>query len=132
MPALEDIAKQTAAILVNTHNSLHGTRPKLPNIVHIGGIHINPKIEPLPSDIKKFLDDANEGVLFFSFGSMIKTSTLPKDKLKAIVKVISELPRKVLIKWEDDTFPDKPANLMIKKWIPQFDVLSEFSFYFYI
>lgn len=124
---LSEIAKGTSAMLINTHYSLFGARPHAPNIVEIGGIHIE-DVKPLPDDLKKFLDDALEGVLVFSWGSMIKTSTLPEKKLKALIKVFSEIPRKVLWKWESDELPELPKNVIIRKWLPQFDLLSEYKY----
>ncbi|XP_043461764.1 UDP-glucosyltransferase 2-like [Leptopilina heterotoma] len=123
-PHLLEIAKKTSAMLINSHYSLFGARPYNPNIIEIGGIHIR-KVKALPGDLKKFLDNASEGVIVFSWGSMIKSSTLPEKKLKALFKVFSEIPRKVVWKWEGNEHPELPKNVMIKKWIPQFDLLSE-------
>lgn len=126
VPPLSEIAKKTEAYLHNTHYSLHGASPHVPNVVEIGGIHIG-MAKKLPQDIKQFLDDASEGALLFSWGSMVKASTLPKEKLQAVLKVIGNIPRKVIWKWEMDDLPGKPKNVMIKKWLPQFDVMSEYS-----
>lgn len=125
VPSIVDIAKQTSAILVNTHYSLHGARPMLPNVVQVGGIHIPRGVGPLPSDVEEFLDGASEGVLLFSWGSMIRAASMPTAKLLMILKVIKELPRRVLWKFEDEKLPHKLDNLLIKKWLPQFDVLSK-------
>ena len=126
IPPLSEIAKNISALLPNIHHSLFGARPHVPNVVEIGGIHIKP-VKPLPEDIQKFLDDATEGVLLFSWGSMINASTLPDKKLKSINKVLSEIPKKVIWKWEIDRLPEMSDNIMIKKWIPQFDILSEYK-----
>ena len=125
VPPLSEIAKKTSAFLHNTHYSLHGARPHVPNVIEIGGIHIG-KEKKLPEDIKTFLDDASEGAVLFSWGSMVRASTLPKQKLQAVLKVIGNIPRKVIWKWEVDDLPGKPNNVMIKKWLPQFDVMSEY------
>lgn len=37
---------------------------------------------------------------------------------------MSELPYNVLWKWEDDHFPDKPKNVVTRKWLPQQDILG--------
>lgn len=125
LPNLKEIAKQSQALLVNTHSSIHGSRPQLPNVIEIGGLHIPSKTSPLPKDIAEFLDNAHEGVLYFNFGSMIKMSSMPMEKLDAILKVISSIPRKVIWKWESDELPRKLDNVMVKKWLPQFDVMSK-------
>ncbi|XP_029175563.1 UDP-glucuronosyltransferase 2A3-like isoform X2 [Nylanderia fulva] len=125
LPELSEIARQSRALLVNTHNSFHGSRPQLPNVIEVGGLHIPPKVNPVPKDIAKFLDSANdEGVLYFSLGSMIKSTTMPKEKLDAILNVIESIPRKVIWKWESDESPRKMDNVMTRKWLPQFDVMN--------
>ncbi|XP_033229955.1 UDP-glucuronosyltransferase 2A3-like [Belonocnema kinseyi] len=124
VPPLSEIVKKTSALLVNTHYSIHGSRPYVPNVIEVGGIHIG-KPKPLPDDIQKFLDDAPEGVLLFSWGSMIKTSTLSQEKLDALLNVFCEMPRKVILKWESEEMPRKLKNVMLKKWLPQFDLMSE-------
>lgn len=125
VPDLNSIAKNMSAILVNTHYSLQGAKPHLPSIVEIGGLHISEKHSPLPEDIKRFLDDAKEGVVFFSWGSMIKATSMADDKLEEIVKALRNIPWKVIWKWENERLPGKPDNVMIKKWVPQAAILSE-------
>ncbi len=44
-------------------------RPFNPNTDFVGGLHLQ-KAKPLPDDLKKWVDDAKEGVIFVSFGSV--------------------------------------------------------------
>ncbi|KAK2577353.1 hypothetical protein KPH14_003473 [Odynerus spinipes] len=123
LPSFKDIARNQSALLANTHFSLHGARPYLPNVVEIGGIHLPNSTKPLPRDIKRFLDDAKEGVLYFSLGSMIKATSMPPAKLQTIFNVLRSIPRKVIWKWEADDLSGKPDNVFISRWLPQFDIL---------
>lgn len=125
LPNLQIIAKQLKALLVGTHSSIHGNRPQLSNVVEVGGLHIPPRTKPLPMDLVEFIDSAHEGLLYINFGSMIKAMTMPQKKLDIIIKVLASLPRKVLWKWENDVLPYKMNNIMINKWLPQFDILSK-------
>lgn len=53
-------------------------------IVNIGGAHIkSPK--PLPEELQKFLDESTHGIIYFSLGSVINTSKLPKEKIQAFL-----------------------------------------------
>ncbi|XP_018052934.1 PREDICTED: UDP-glucuronosyltransferase 2A3-like isoform X1 [Atta colombica] len=124
LPKLKEIALQSQALLVNTHSSIHGSRPQLPNVIEIGGLHIPSKVNPLPKDVAEFLDSAHEGVLYFNLGSMIKMSSIPQEKLNAILKVIGSIPRKVIWKWETDELPRKLDNVMARQWLPQFDIMN--------
>ncbi|XP_069681767.1 UDP-glycosyltransferase UGT5-like [Periplaneta americana] len=122
LPPLADIARNTSLLLVNSHFSLNQPRPFVPNIVEVGGMHITPP-KPLPQDLKKFLDDSKQGVVYFSFGSMVKMTTLPEEKRQAFMQAFAALPERFLLKWEEESFPGKPENVKLVRWPPQVDVL---------
>ncbi|XP_045481088.1 UDP-glycosyltransferase UGT5-like isoform X1 [Harmonia axyridis] len=119
----EFAAKRTSLIFVNTHFTLSFPRPLVPNVVEIGGIHL-PENQRLPQNIEKFINESKHGVIYFSLGSMIKGHTFPQEKKDAFLKAFARLPQRVLWKWENETMPGKPDNVMIQKWMPQFDILS--------
>lgn len=54
----------------------------MPGIVYVGGAHIKSKSNPLPVNIQKFLDESPEGVIYFSLGTVVSGSKMPKDKLQ--------------------------------------------------
>lgn len=124
LPDLASITNNASFMFVNTHYSLHGAISFPPNVIEVGGIHISPKVKPLPANIKKFLDEAHEGVLYFNLGSMVKTATMPKDKLNVLIKVFASIPRKVIWKWEVNEMPELSSNVLVQKWLPQYDVLN--------
>lgn len=77
-------------------------------------------------DLKQFLDKSGEGVVYFSLGTNVKSSLLPRDKLDAILSAFSEIEYKVLFKFEADGLQNAssiPGNVLTRKWIPQQDVL---------
>ncbi|XP_050442608.1 UDP-glucosyltransferase 2-like [Adelges cooleyi] len=121
-PYINDILYNTSMVFVNGHFSLDGPRPLVPNMVEIGGIHVKPP-RPLPKDILKFIEDSPNGVMFFTFGSLIRISTLPKHVLDIFKEVFAKLPIRVLWKYEVD-MPDKPDNVYISNWMPQRDILN--------
>lgn len=75
--------------------------------------------------MQEFLDSGKDGVIYFSLGSNIKSKDLTIQLRKTIMETFSELPYKVLWKFEEDDLPDKPDNVKISKWLPQQDVLGE-------
>jgi glucuronosyltransferase len=121
--SFDEMYKESAIIFMNTHISSSSARPFLPNMVEIGGVHIE-KSKPLPNDIQKFLDSAEEGAILFSMGSIIQAVQWPQEKREAFIKAFGKLKQKVLWKYENDTLPNKPSNVMISKWIPQRDILA--------
>ncbi|EAT48259.1 AAEL000687-PA [Aedes aegypti] len=122
IPSVREIARNTSLILVNQHYTLSGARPLVPAVVEIGGVHIQNQ-KPLPTDVQKILDDSPEGVIVISWGSVLRASTLPQEKRDAIVNALRRLPMKVLWKWEDDSPKGLPKNVIVRKWLPQRDVL---------
>ena len=54
------------------------------DIISVGGSHIKP-VKPLPEDIKKFIDEAKHGVIYFSLGTVVKTSQLPTEKIAIFI-----------------------------------------------
>lgn len=80
LPSIEQLRKNISIIFVNAHRSITYPRPHMPGLVYIGGAHIKPP-KPLPADLQKFLDDAPQGVIYFSLGTVVNTSRMPKEKI---------------------------------------------------
>lgn len=94
----------------------------MPGMINVGGAHIHPP-EILPQDIQKFLDEATDGVIIFSLGSIIQSKDMPPGKLKTFANVFKNLKQRVLMKYEDTNLRVS-SNVMITKWLPQSDVLA--------
>jgi glucuronosyltransferase len=72
------------------------------------------------------LDGAKNGFIVFSLGSSVRADTFPPEKRDAFIQSFSELPHRVLWKWEGDTLPGQPKNVKIVPWFPQMDVLGNY------
>lgn len=120
---LDEMISSASVVFMYNHVSINGVRPYLPNMVEVSGIHMSPK-EPLPSDIKDFLDSATEGAVLFSMGSIVKAKSFPEDIRESLVKAFGKIKQKVLFKYENMTLPNKPDNVMIRSWVPQRDILA--------
>ncbi|CAH0561449.1 unnamed protein product [Brassicogethes aeneus] len=119
---LQEIIRNSSLLLVNTHFTINLPRPLAPNVIEIGGIHVGQN-KKLSKNIEKWIDGSSDGVIYFSLGSMIKGHTFPTDKRKEFLKAFGKLSQTVLWKWENETMEGKPDNVMIQKWMPQFDIL---------
>jgi glucuronosyltransferase len=71
------------------------------------------------------LDEAKDGFIFFSLGSNIRSDFLSNETQKALLAAFSELPQKVLWKFESDNLPGQPPNVRVGKWLPQSDILGQ-------
>jgi len=109
-------------VFINSHFVSDKSNPIPSNIVRIGGIHLKPEKE-LPKDILKFIEDSPHGVILLTFGTIMKLSSLPNETLKSIKGVLSNLPQRVLLKYEGE-MEDKPKNVFTSKWLPQRDILK--------
>ncbi|KAJ8980271.1 hypothetical protein NQ317_005129 [Molorchus minor] len=123
VPDLSTLYYNVSLILVNSHESTNQPVPHVPNMIDIGGFHVHPGKE-LPKDLKDFMDNATEGVVYFSMGSNIKPSQMVEEKRNAILRSFGKLKQKVLWKWDEDNLPGKPNNVIISKWFPQQDILA--------
>ncbi|KAK9870917.1 hypothetical protein WA026_009879 [Henosepilachna vigintioctopunctata] len=124
IPHVSEFAKNASLMLVNSHFTLNNAQTYPPNVIEVGGIHLPEKNETLPKNILKFIEESPHGVIFFSLGSTVKSTTMPAREREQILSAFARLPQRVLWKWESDTMPGKPDNVMIQKWMPQFDILS--------
>ncbi|XP_011178887.3 UDP-glycosyltransferase UGT5 [Zeugodacus cucurbitae] len=122
LPSVGELSKETSMYFVNQHFSLSGVKPLPPSVIALGGIHIQ-KAKPLDTELQKFIDNAEHGVVFISWGSMIRADTLPPAKRDAIVRAVKRLKQRVIWKWENTTLEHKPDNLYASKWLPQRDIL---------
>ncbi|XP_046962642.1 UDP-glucosyltransferase 2-like [Vanessa cardui] len=122
---LRELGKNTSLILTNSYHTLNGVKPLLPGMVEVGGLHLSSKKEPLPKFIEKFLNESgDDGVILFSFGSHIKTKSLPKYKEQNFVNALSKLKQRVIWKYEDsDEEGSLAGNILRVKWLPQYDLL---------
>lgn len=124
MPYLGDLEKEIPLVLVNTNPVLDYVKPSVPGVIEIGQMHIKPK-KPLPNDLKDYLDNSKKGVVYFSLGSNVLSSNTAPEFLNAIKEAMSELPYDFMWKWETDDLPNKPQNVLIRKWFPQQDILGK-------
>lgn len=123
-PDLYNFLNNASLLLINSHMSSFEAQPQMPNVIEIGGFHIeDPK--PLSRELQSFLDNSKNGVILFSLGTNIKSADLSKNKIKDILNVFAKIDLDFLWKWEADYLEGKPNNVKIMKWLPQNDILGE-------
>ncbi|CAG4908050.1 unnamed protein product [Colias eurytheme] len=104
------------------HYSVTGARLLSPQVLEIGGIHID-KPKPIPQDLEKFLTSAKNGVIYVSFGSNLKASTMSAQKMQQFLDAFKRIPQKVLWKLENITLNEDYENILTRPWFPQRDIL---------
>ncbi|XP_008186378.1 UDP-glucuronosyltransferase 2C1 [Acyrthosiphon pisum] len=122
-PSLEEMTKNISLTLINTHFTLGTARPLVPSFIEVAGMHLKPASK-LPKDLQELMDNSPDGVVYFSFGSVVKGSHLPKHQVEMFLRQLGQIKQKVLWKWESDDLPELPPNVVVNKWFPQVDILG--------
>ena len=123
LPSIIEIEKNVSMILTNSYFPLTYPRPLLPDIVEVGGMHCG-QPKPLPKELDEFLGGAEDGLIYFSMGSVVDTDLMPEDIRLKFLNVFRRLKQRVLWKWNSGKMDDLPANVRVSKWLPQQDILG--------
>ncbi|XP_058804709.1 uncharacterized protein LOC131671920 [Phymastichus coffea] len=127
LPNIREIERSVALTLVNSHSILYGVKPVLPTLVQVGGLHVEENDSKLSKELLKWMDESKDGVVYFTFGSMVVVESLSKDILKIIYASFAKIaPTRVLMKVANATNlpPGLPNNILHLPWIPQQAVLA--------
>ncbi|KAF5302519.1 hypothetical protein FQR65_LT00891 [Abscondita terminalis] len=122
-PPVEALFNDVSLLLTNSDPVLHGVKPLVPTIIQFGGGTHRNQAKPLPSNLKKVLDEAKNGFIYFSLGSNAKSKDLSDSTREKMLQAFKELPYTVLWKYEAN-IPNKPSNVITQKWFPQQDILK--------
>ncbi|XP_059051886.1 uncharacterized protein LOC131846569 [Achroia grisella] len=123
MPLFYDVLYNAFLVLSNSHVSI-GQALRLPqNYIPVGGYHINEDIQPLPDDLKQLLDNAKNGLIYFSMGTNLKSRDLPNNIKQGLLNIFGKLKQTVLWKFEEK-LSNLPSNVHIVHWAPQQSILA--------
>uniref|UniRef100_A0A1W7R8H2 UDP-glucuronosyltransferase n=1 Tax=Aedes albopictus TaxID=7160 RepID=A0A1W7R8H2_AEDAL len=123
-PSYDEVRRNVSLVLINQHFTKTSPRPYVQAMVEVGGLQIKQTPDPLPEDLRKWTDEAEDGFILFSLGTNLLSSTIPKEKLDALINTFARLKQRVIWKWDVEHMPNKPANILLKKWLPQDDLLA--------
>ncbi|KAK5640040.1 hypothetical protein RI129_010851 [Pyrocoelia pectoralis] len=123
-PSPSKISENISMLFINTDPIFHPIKPLVPAVIQIGAGSHRSSPKPLPKGLKRILDDASQGFIYFSLGSNVKSKDLQMHTRNVIIDTFRELPYTVVWKFEDTDLPNKPSNVHIQKWLPQQDVLK--------
>ena len=125
VPSLGDLSLDTALhINVGSPFLGDGLRPVMPKTIMAGLMTCDPQAAaPLPKNLADFVEGAEHGVIFVSFGSVLKSSKMPEAKRQLLLSVFASLKQRIIWKWEV-AMPDAPKNVLVSSWLPQQDLLA--------
>ncbi|VVC34923.1 Hypothetical protein CINCED_3A009476 [Cinara cedri] len=120
---LTEMLQNISLTLINSHPIIGSAVPMVPSYVNVAGMHCLPSKE-LPKDLKEIMDGSEKGVVYFSLGSIVKSSQMPNETVSLLLSELSKIEQTVLWKWEANEVPQLPKNVIIRKWFPQNDILG--------
>eukprot|EP00102_Acyrthosiphon_pisum_P011884 XP_008180806.1 PREDICTED: UDP-glucuronosyltransferase 2B2 isoform X2 [Acyrthosiphon pisum] len=106
---------------INSHFISEASRPFPQNVIQVGGIHLKPP-KSIPNDILEFIENSQHGVILFTLGSVVNMSTSPDYIINPLKEALAQVPQRILWKYEGEMV-NKPKNVMIRKWLPQREIL---------
>ncbi|XP_019624370.1 PREDICTED: UDP-glucuronosyltransferase 1-2-like [Branchiostoma belcheri] len=119
---LQSVTSRTELWLLQTDNLLHYPRPRMPNMVQVGGLNAR-VAAPLTEDMEKFVQSSGkDGVIVVSFGSMVET--MSEDKREIFAAAFARLRQKVLWRYVGEKPAGLGDNTKLLGWLPQNDLLA--------
>ncbi|XP_015181526.1 PREDICTED: UDP-glucuronosyltransferase 2C1-like [Polistes dominula] len=125
IPSIRELEKNISILLTNQLEEISFTRPNVANIINFSGLHIPINItnKPLPKGLKEFMDNASNGFIYVSLGTTVHSSMFPKKLLDIFFNVFSNLPIKVVWKFNGNILKIS-ENIYVAKWFPQQTILA--------
>jgi UDP:flavonoid glycosyltransferase YjiC (YdhE family) len=118
--SLRDLAINAQLWLITQDNLIDCPRPTNPNVILVGAISASPA-RPLPHDLALIADDAINGIILFSFGSML--DGMPMEMQEKFASTFRKLQQVVI--WKSRIVKVAlPNNVHVLKWMPQNDLLG--------
>ncbi|XP_063692207.1 UDP-glycosyltransferase UGT4-like [Bolinopsis microptera] len=123
--SLLDSYQRASLIMQDANLGIDLSLPTFSSVVPIGGIQCRDgSPEALPEDILKFIDEAPHGVIFVSFGTVLKPSKLSFASLMKLVNVFGRVRQRVIWVFDDLSVIELTKNVMPVKYIDQQSVLA--------
>ncbi|XP_035681657.1 UDP-glucuronosyltransferase 2A3-like [Branchiostoma floridae] len=119
---IQSVTSRTDLWLYRTDNVLDFPRPRMPNMVQVGGLNVL-EAAPLAEDMEAFVQSSgDDGMIVVSFGSMFKTMSTEKQEVFAAA--FARLRQKVVWRYVGEKPTGLGNNTKLLAWLPQNDLLA--------
>ena len=108
-----------ALILLGNNFVLEHPRPFMPNVIHVGGWYVQPP-NPLEGDLRTFMDQSGQGVVYISFGTLIEHT----ERGNILPIVFKKLPNQRFVLKYNGPEMEVPENVFVADWVPQNNLLA--------
>ncbi|XP_017778436.1 PREDICTED: UDP-glucuronosyltransferase 2B10-like [Nicrophorus vespilloides] len=120
-PALE-VERNFSLALVNSDAIFNFPEALAPNIIPVGGLHIEPA-KPIQKDLRKVFESTN-GVIIFSLGSNIQAEFLNDNMMNNFNRCFETLPYTFILKYNNTHQRKFPKNVITRPWLQINDILG--------
>ena len=119
--SMDFLSTRSLLWLVDTDVAIDYARPKMPNEINIGGSSLRPA-QPLPENIHKIVEAAENGAVIVCFGSI---DYIPQKYINRMMEAFTQLDHLHFLWRYPLEFPSKiPSHITLLKWLPQNDILA--------
>ncbi|XP_013139053.1 PREDICTED: UDP-glucuronosyltransferase 2B7-like [Papilio polytes] len=122
VPSIAELNNNIDMLFLATNPIWAGNTPVPPSVIFIGGIHENP-YEELTEDLRYFLDNSKNGVIYASFGSNVNTNEINGKIISILSKVFTDSTLNVVWKLDQNVLHNHSDTIKIMKWVPQMTLL---------
>ncbi|KAH7718386.1 CRE-UGT-15 protein [Aphelenchoides avenae] len=125
-PGVRDLVANISLAFVHANPFFDLPRPISHKTVYIGGI-VKKEPKPLSLELQDIYSRARQGVVLFSFGSIIETTKMPTHMIKAFFSAFAKFPEYQFI-WKCRSKGNYskivPKNVHFFEWVDQVSVLA--------
>ena len=131
--SLDDLAAKSLLWLVPREHVLDYPVPTMPHVIGVGGLTAKKSTGELSADLESFIEGAPNGTVLVSFGSSATGFPIPiVEKLMDAFGRLEQDGLRFVFRLKTARDVVVPANVMIRSWIPQNDLLAHKSVVLFI
>ncbi|CAB4013946.1 2-hydroxyacylsphingosine 1-beta-galactosyltransferase-like [Paramuricea clavata] len=117
--SLIDLQAKAQLWITRQHSVLDYNHPTMPNEKTVAHLQ-NLTSKALPPDLQSFMENADNGVVIVSFGSVLNLPSQVKEKL---LSAFQQTKYKFIMRTADIQHNNRSDKFMFRKWLPQYDLL---------
>ncbi|CAH0776161.1 unnamed protein product [Bemisia tabaci] len=124
LPSISDMLRNISLFFLTANTAVDGAKIYPPNVIELPVLHLKDPA-PLDKELDVIMNNAQDGVIYFSFGSIVTPSILGEEETQIFLSVLKELNQTVL--WKTDwnsTSHDIPKNVYTRDWFDQKSILA--------